>query len=158
MRFSAFLQQEGGRLVIHYLDDFLQASWLAISVNKLEGLCGCACHSLWIGSRSMEICLPSSKLGELLNQRLGRWSCTRRELVSLVGKLAHVCKVVSLGKTVLHRMFEPLSGAQQPCHHLWSNVAFWLDLMWWAPFLKAWNGVSLLQKFGPSQVANHNLA
>jgi len=76
---------------------------------------------------------------------------------SLVGKLAHVCKVVSLGKTVLHRMFEPLSGAQQPCHHLWSNVAFWLDLMWWAPFLKAWNSVSLLQKFGSSQVAHHVL-
>lgn len=63
MQFSAFLQQEGGRFVIHYLGDILlteipgsegcadsfediQASWLAISVNKLEGLCGCACHSL----------------------------------------------------------------------------------------------------------------
>ena len=174
------LQQEGVRFVIHYLDDFLLIGMpgseecaeslaillrtfkrlgLPIAVNKLEGPWMCLSFlGFEIDTRMMELRLPPSKLKELqelLDQWLGRRSCTRRELESLVGKLAHACKVVRPGKTFLRRMFELLSGARQPYHHLRLNVAFRSDLMWWALFVKAWNGVSLLQEFGSSQVAHH---
>ena len=174
------LQQQGVRFVIHYLDDFLLIGMpgseecadslgillrtfkrlgLPIAINKLEGPWTCLSFlGFEIDSLSMEIRLPYSKvteLQELLDQWLGRRSCTRKELESLVGKLAHACKVVRPGKTFLRRMFELLSGARQPHHHLRLNVAFRSDLMWWVLFLKTWNGVSLLQEFGLSQAAHH---
>jgi len=174
------LQQQGVRFVIHYLDDFLLIGmpgseecadslgilWrtfkrlgLPIAINKLEGPWTCLSFlGFEIDSLSMEIRLPYSKvteLQELLDQWLGRRSCTRKELESLVGKLAHACKVVRPGKTFFRRMFELLSGARQPHHHLHLNVAFRSDLMWWVLFLKTWNGVSLLQEFGLSQAAHH---
>jgi len=45
----------------------------------------------------MEIRLPEDKAQELtaaLEQWVGRQKCRKRELLSLIGKLAHACKVV----------------------------------------------------------------
>ena len=96
----------------------------------------------------MEIRLPDSKLRELqhlINEWQDRKSSTKKELESLVGKLAFATRVVRPGKTFLRRMFELLSGIRQPHHHVRLNAQFRSDLHWWATFLQAWNGVSILE-------------
>lgn len=100
----------------------------------------------------MEVWLPRSKLLEL-KELLATWQSCKKELESLVGKLAYACNVVQLGKTFLRRMFEVVSGIHQPHYHVHLNAEFRSDLTWWATFLESWNGVSLLQGFGPRQIS-----
>lgn len=173
------LKSEGVKFVLHYLDDFLMigapgsqecASSLAvllrvfarlglpIAAHKLEGPVSCLTFlGFELDSEAMEIRLPRAKLVELqgvLASWTGRRSCCKKELESLVGKLAHACKVVRPGKTFLRRMFELLSGVRQPHHHIRLNVSFRSDLIWWSTFIGAWNGVSLLLDVGPGRVSH----
>ncbi|XP_065884054.1 uncharacterized protein [Dysidea avara] len=74
---------------------------------------------------------------------------------SLVGKLAHACKVVRPGKTFLRHLYQKLSQTAQPYHHISFNMPVRSDLMWWALFLRSWNGVSILREYGgPQQFSN----
>ena len=173
------LKAEGVKFVIHYLDDFLVIGapgsrecvsalttllrvfgrlGLPIAVNKLEGPVTCLTFlGFELDSMAMEIRLPPAKLAELqsiLASWSGRRSCCKKELESLVGKLAHACKVVRPGKTFLRRMFELLSGVRQPHHHVRLNVPFRSDLVWWSTFIGAWNGVSLLRDLSPGTVSH----
>lgn len=69
-----------------------------------------------VDSQAMTVRLPAKKVKELkdlLRQWQGRKVATRRELDSLVGKLAHASQVVPPGKTFMRRMFE-ISRWSQP--------------------------------------------
>ena len=60
-------------------------------------------------SAALEPCLPQRKLvelRELLYQWQGRRSCSKQELESQTGKLAHASKVVQSGRTFMYRTFE----------------------------------------------------
>ena len=120
------IQQEGFDFIIHYLDDFLvigaleseecavalatvlrvfERLGLPVAPNKLEGPW---IHLTFLGfeldSMAMIIRLPLQKLlelQELLQAWRGHMTCTRSDLESLVGKLAHACTVVQLGKTFM---------------------------------------------------------
>ena len=41
-------------------------------------------------------------------------SCLKKDMESLVGKLAHACKVVRPGKTFLRRLYQKLAQTAQP--------------------------------------------
>ena len=131
---------------------------LPVAVHKLEGPGWCLSFlGFEVDSNALEVRLPRSNLLEL-KELLATWqsrrTCRKKELESLVGKLAHACKVVRPGKTFLRRMFEVVSGVHQPHHHVRLNAEFRSDLTWWATFLESWNGVSLLQEFGPRQISH----
>jgi hypothetical protein len=117
-------------------------------MNKLEGPGRCITFLVSkLDLRAMEIRLPSQKLGELqslCHTWVGRRSGSKRELESLVGKLAHASTVVPPGKTFLQRMFELLGVARRAEHHIRLGAPFRSDLLWWATFLGAWNGVAML--------------
>ena len=90
--------------------------------------------------------LPPDKLHRLQSLIVtwtGRRSCSKRELLSLVGQLQHACRVVRPGRTFLRRMIDLSSTAKELHHHIRLNVAFRSDLQWSALFLEGWNGVSL---------------
>jgi len=59
-------------------------------------------HYHWyrLDTTNMEVCLPADKL-HLLQEAISGWlhwkTATRREMLSLIGKLAHTCKVVRPG-------------------------------------------------------------
>ena len=91
--------------------------------------------------------MPLTKLRdlqELIQQWIGRKTCERRELESLVGKLAHAAKVVKPGKRFMLRMFELMTGPRRPYHRLRLNLSFRSDLMWWHCFLSSWNGCRMI--------------
>ena len=95
----------------------------------------------------MTIRLPQSKLTELqqlIQSWVHHWSCTKKELESLVGKLGHASKVVHPGKTFMRRMFELLAGTRAAHHHIRFSVSFRSDLLWWATFLESWNGITMI--------------
>ena len=78
----------------------------------------------------------------------------QKNLESLVGKLAHASQVVQPGKTFMRRMFELLTGTQLTHHHIRLSKAFRSDLLWWATFLEAWNGITMMQGGNSSQVSH----
>ena len=69
-----------------------------------------------VDSLSWEIRLPVEKLREL-QHLVKRWSdrhsCTRRELMSLVGRLAHASRIIKSGKTFMRRMFKLLAASNE---------------------------------------------
>ena len=121
---QSIIQQEGVDFIIHYLDDFLvigtpeseecavalatvlrvfERLGFPVALNKLEGpWTSLTFLSFELDSIAMIIRLPLQKLLELqdlVRAWRGRRACTRSELESLVGKLAHACTVVQPGKT-----------------------------------------------------------
>jgi len=155
--------------LIHYLDDLIVAPprtgdcqevlctllqtfeglGLPVAGDKLEGPSPVITFlGIVLDSKEMTCRLPDRKLNELhalVGSWLGRRSCTKRELQSLVEKLQHACKVVRPGRIFLWRFFELLRVATKPHHHIRLTGAVKSDLYWWYTFLTEWNGVSLLQ-------------
>ena len=157
--------------LIHYLDDFLivapsqtrgcqealhtllqifEGLGIPVAVDKLEGPSPVITFlGIVLDSEKMTCKLPEKKLNELhalVENWLGRRSCTKRELQSVAGKLQHACKVVTPGRTFLWRIFELLRVATKPHHHIRLTGAVKADLYWWHTFLTDWNGVSLLYR------------
>ena len=111
-----------------------------------------------LDSESLITRLPPGKLNELiklLKQWRGRKACTRRELESLTGKLAHAARVVRPGKTFMGRMFQLLGGVRQPHHRVRLNLSFRSDIEWWNSFIADWNGVSLMKPNAGAESSVH---
>ena len=54
----------------------------------------------------------------------------------------------------MRRMFELLAGTRLAHHHIRLSKAFRSDLLWWATFLEAWNGITMIQGGNSSQVSH----
>ena len=75
----------------------------------------------------------------LMERWAQRKACRKRELLSLIGKLSHACKVVRVGRTFLRRMIALSTSAAKPEHWLHLSAEFRADLSWWQVFLPSWN-------------------
>ena len=165
-------QHHGIEFVIHYLDDFLYAGQpgaeecreylqqalapceeLGVQVS-LEKLVGPAMLIEFLGILLDTHRLPTDKLLRLrrfIQEWRGKLSCTKRELLSLIGQLQHACKVVRPGRTFLRRMIELSMVAKQLHHHICLNKGFQSDLEWWALFLPTWNGIAMMSSVALNQ-------
>ena len=163
------LHQRGVSHLVKYIDDFLVAGPVDTltcqnSVNEMRSLCeelglplamdklegparGMSFLGIELDSEAMQIRLPQAKLLSLQGE-LERWSerkaCRKRELLSLLGRLAHACEVVPAGRSFLRRMISLSTRAQLLDHWIRLNAGFRSDLAWWHLFVGRWNGVSLL--------------
>ena len=70
-------------------------------------------------------------------------TCTRKELLSLIGQLQHACCVVKPGRVFLRRMIE-LAKRRGHQERIRLSQEFKSDLRWWATFLPGWNGRSMM--------------
>ena len=154
---------------IHYLDDFLifgapKSQECKLALETTESLCarlgvpiahhkteGPTSRLTFLGieldSESSSLRLPLEKLQRLQREItwwMGRSSCTKRELLSLIGQLQHACCVVRPGRTFLRRMISLAKVAKQLHHHIRLNKGFRSDLQWWSCFLPTWNGISMM--------------
>ena len=81
---------------------------------------------------------------------MGKKSCTKKELESLLGHLSHAATVIPQGHTFLRSLFSLLSLALAPYHNLHLNLSARTDIKWWGMFLSDWNGRS----FFPAPLAS----
>ena len=104
-------------------------------------------RSILLDTEKLEVRLPDGKLRRL-QLLLAEWrdkrSCTKRDLLSLIGTLQHACRVVPPGRSFLRRMIDLSKVAKQLYHHVRLNAEFRSDLEWWVTFLPGWNGVGML--------------
>jgi hypothetical protein len=174
------LKQHGLEEVWHYLDDFLVAGmkdsdqcakYLQVMVRLCqilgiplaeEKLAGPATLLAILGiefdTDQLLLRLPREKLLRL-RQMLAEWAskrtCTRKELQSLIGHLQHASTIIKPGRTFLRRMYDLLSVAKLPHHHIRLNGDFKSDLAWWSLFISTWNRSAMMsasQQAPPSAV------
>ncbi len=159
---------------LHYIDDFLTVGragslecaenlsriqtvcaqlGVPLKAHKIEGPNSCLTFlGIEINTVRGEISLPRRKveeLEELIAQWEHRRACKKRTLLSLIGKLAHACKVVTPGRTFLRRMIDTSCKARHPDHWVKLKSEFCSDLAWWKCFLRSWNGRSLMDVHAP---------
>ena len=167
------LYEEGVCSALHYLDDFLfvgspqsrecesslrlarevcQRLGVPLALEKLEGpACSLQFLGIILDTEQFELRLPEEKLQRLvalITQWRGKRSCTKRELLSVIGQLQHACRVVRPGRTFLRRMIDLSTTARELHHHIRLNQGFRSDLEWWAVFLSGWNGVAMMVATG----------
>ena len=164
------LASQGVPHQLHYLDDFLfltkphsvqGSNVLATALDSLRQLGIPVAPSktegpttlltflgILIDTHRLELRLPSEKLANLntlIQGWIGRRSCTRRELESLLGHLSHAATVIPQGRTFLRSLFSLLPHTSGPHHNLRLNLGARADIKWWATFLTDWNGKLLFQ-------------
>ena len=70
-----------------------------------------------------------------------RVKCTKRELLSLIGKLSFRC---TAGRIFLRRIIILSNTATRLHHHISLTTEAYLDIHWWLEVLPCWSGTSLI--------------
>ena len=70
--------------------------------------------------------------------------CTKRQLLSLIGKLSFACKVVPGSRIFLRSLIDLSYSVTRLHHHICIINEARLDLQWWLNFLPGWSGTSLI--------------
>lgn len=100
-----------------------------------------------IDSQEMEIRISKERLNDTLCE-LNSWlklrHVTKRKLLSLIGKLSFICKVVRSGRTFVRRLIERSKHVKHLQHKVKVNKMIKDDINWWLTFLPQWNGVSVI--------------
>ena len=70
--------------------------------------------------------------------------CTKRELLSLIGKLSFAAKVVQPDRIFLCRLIDSSTTVRELRHHISINREAQRDIEWWLEFLPTWNVQSII--------------
>jgi hypothetical protein len=93
----------------------------------------------------MEARLPQDKLQricELILAFLDKKTCTKRQLLSLLGHLNFAMRVVHPGRSFISYLISLSTTVQDLNHFVTLNSDCRLDLHMWHKFLSQWNGTS----------------
>ena len=171
------MHQNGVFAGLHYLDDFLfvdsagttpQTCQLQAALHTCESLgvpvAPDKVHypterltflGVEIDTVSLQLRLPAAKVADLLATLYswrGRRSCTKRELLSLIGQLHHAAAVVRPGRTFLRHLIDLSTTVRKLYHHIRLSNSARSDIEWWCAFLASWNGISYLPPSDPQVV------
>ena len=126
-----------------------------IAEGKIEGPTAVIIFlGILLDTSKMELRLPKDKLEDLL-RLLKQWTrkkTTKRELLSLIGKLSFAAKVVPAGRIFLRRLIDLSTSAKKLHHHIHLSASARADIQWWQDFLLGWNGVSCSKMTGKQQL------
>ena len=152
--------------VLHLLDDFLTIdvpdaepdrtmAILTLVFNKLgiplstHKSVGPATVLEYLGiildTQLMEARLPMEKvtrITSILDSFMGRKTCTKQELLSLLGHLNFACRVIYPGRAFVSYLISLSTTVKRLHHYVKISKECRLDIKMWAMFLKQWNGVS----------------
>ena len=114
-----------------------------VALDKLEGPSQVISYlGIEIDSSSSTIRLPNDKLVELkqlVSLWLNRKKCTKKELLSLIGKLSFACKVVKPGRIFLRRLIDMSTSVVKLHHFIDISSSARLDLhVVWISFILDW--------------------
>ena len=69
-----------------------------------------------------------------------RSTCTKRQLLSLIGKLAFACKVIPAGRIFLHRLLDMAHSVESLEQDIQIDSEAFQDIQWWQKFSNSWSG------------------
>ena len=73
-----------------------------------------------------------------------RRKCTKRELLSLIGKLSFSCKILPAGRIFLCRLIDLATTVKNLHHHIRITTNARLDMQWWLDILPSWSGKTII--------------
>ena len=155
--------------LIHYSDDFFLVSaqnpalaktelatvrqafkdlGIPLADDKIEGP---STEMIYLGilvnSSNMTIAITPDRYLETTTA-LPRWitrrTCTKTEILSLIGVLSFIAKVVRPGRTFLRRLIDLSTTVKCQHHHITLNKESKLDIQWWIDFLPEWKSSSMI--------------
>ena len=95
----------------------------------------------------MELRISDERRQKILAE-LSHWEgkkvCTKRELLSLIGKLMFISKVVRSGRTFVRRLIELSKRVKYLHYRVRLNRSAREDIRWWQCYLPSWNGVGIM--------------
>ena len=97
-----------------------------------------------LGSSLQQLRLPPDRPQEISSPMmswLGKRTATKRELLSLIGKLFFAAKVVPAGRLFLRHLIHLSTSVRRLHHHIHLNPEARADLQCWNSFLPSWNGI-----------------
>ena len=65
----------------------------------------------------------------------GQHKCAKHELLSLIGKLSFLCKILPAGSIFLCRLIDLTTTVKHLHHHIRITTNACLDMRWWLDFL-----------------------
>ena len=116
-----------------------------IAEEKLQGPTTCI---MYLGIDDMATRLPEEKLHEiklLLSDWVTKCKCSKRQLLSLIGKLSFAAKVVKPGRLFLRRLIDLSKTISKLQHMIHMDSEAREDILWWHKFVSTWNVVSIIQ-------------
>ena len=126
-----------------------------VEPEKDEGPTTCITFlGLELNSEALELRLPMEKLSSMrahLRSWRGRKACKKRELLSLIGILAHASKVVRAGRSFVRRLIDLASSAKRLEQFVHLNREARADIEWWFLYSESWNGVAMMFTKGMGQ-------
>ena len=154
--------------VCHYLDDFFtcgsaSTSECEINLNIMLRTCvdlGMPVNpkktvqpttsleflGIIINSELMILSMSDERLEDVLSE-LQFWLQNRvgskRKLLSLLGKLVFMCRVIQPGRIFVRRLFSASTRVKVLHHKVKLCREALKDIEWWVTFIKIWNGKSL---------------
>ena len=152
--------------IMHLLDDFLtidpplfpakntmskltelfQALNIPIAQHKTLGPTQCLEFlGIILDTLKMEARLPADKIQricDILQSFLDVKSCTKRQILSLLGHLQFACRVIHPGRSFVSYLISLSTSVHELHHHVKLTEECRLDIDMWFKFLSNWNGVS----------------
>lgn len=113
-----------------------------------------------LDSTSMEARLPDAKverIGNVLRSFITRPSCTKRELLSLLGHLNFACRVIYPGRSFISYLISLSTTVKELHHHVKLTNECRLEMKLWDTFLASWNGVSFFLNDNITEAADMQL-
>jgi hypothetical protein len=162
------MKHNGVSYVEHYLDDFITCAsskeQCLINLNIMLQMCekiGFKVNpgklvqpttltqflGIIIDSIKMETRISHDRLSDITQELLefiGRSWCKKRQILSLIGKLEFISRVVKPGRTFIRRMIDMSKRAKHLHYRIKLTRQFQEDVKWWLFFLPSWNGVSIM--------------
>ena len=108
-------------------------------------------HLIFLGivldTNTMTLELPQQRiteLVELLTSILHKTKITKRQLMSVAGKLNWATQVIYGGRFHLRRILDIINGLRLPWHHTRVTKEMRKDIIWWISFMSIFNGSTLM--------------
>jgi len=167
--------------ILHLLDDFLaidhpsyqaertmavlslifQSLGIPTAPHKTVGPTHCLEYlGIILDADKMEARLPENKrirISELLKSFASRKSCTKRELLSILGHLNFACRVIHPGRSFVSYLISLSTTVTELHHHVKLTANCRLDIDMWGKFLAQWNGVSFFLDSDITEAADMHL-
>ncbi|XP_076076009.1 uncharacterized protein LOC143046833 [Mytilus galloprovincialis] len=165
--FKGFLKQLKVNSILHLLDDFLTIDPpdadgektmaimmmifkklnIPIAKHKTIGPVKCLEYlGIILDSEKMEARLPLNKVDricEFIKKLCRKKSCTKRELLQLLGHLNFASRVILPGRSFVSYLIGLSTTVNDLHHYVKLDKECRVDLEFWLLFLSSWNGVNM---------------
>ena len=165
------MRKKGASYVEHYLDDFFtcgtpDSGECEANMQAMLSSCCDTCFTISsspgkvvhpttqmellgivLDTQKMEMRISHERLQDILleiGQVAHLRTCKKRKLLSIIGKLTFVAKVVRSGRSFIRRLIEASKKVKCLHHHVTLTAASKQDLAWWELYLPRWNGVAIM--------------